>query len=343
MIFGNIFQTCVPVCCMPVCHIRHGLYAQTLHQHAGTQRDTVPVTFPVQHLEEVVITAGRPGITAGAVSNRISSSEIHRAAGSSLATLLERISGVSSLSTGTTVSKPVIHGMHGNRILIINNGARQTGQQWATDHAPEVDINESSNILVIKGADGVRYGSDALGGIIVMEQPPFALGQEHPKGRIATFYGSNGHRYAATGSLEGTLPFLRNIAWRMQGTYSNSGDRSTAHYLPQYRNQRIGAFSSASAGYDSGRLQIEGIYSHFGEQTGVMFGAQMGSEDLLAERIRLGRPVQTLLHGISLTPTKKLSTELPSEKSDTMQARQVSFTGKLPGRKTTAGRIASAG
>ena len=43
----------------------------------------VPVTFPVQHLEEVVITAGRPGITAGAVSNRISSSEIHRA-GSSL-------------------------------------------------------------------------------------------------------------------------------------------------------------------------------------------------------------------------------------------------------------------
>lgn len=183
-----------------------GLYAQTLHQHAGTQRDTVPVTFPVQHLEEVVITAGRPGITAGAVSNRISSSEIHRAAGSSLATLLERISGVSSLSTGTTVSKPVIHGMHGNRILIINNGARQTGQQWATDHAPEVDINESGNILVIKGADGVRYGSDALGGIIVTEQPPFAFGQEHPKGRIATFYGSNGHRYAATGSLEGTLP-----------------------------------------------------------------------------------------------------------------------------------------
>ena len=73
-----------------------GLYAQTLHQHAGTQRDTVPVTFPVQHLEEVVITAGRPGITAGAVSNRISSSEIHRAAGSSLATLLERIRFLSS-------------------------------------------------------------------------------------------------------------------------------------------------------------------------------------------------------------------------------------------------------
>ena len=51
-------------------------------------------------------------------------------------------------------------------------------------HAPEVDINESGNILVIKGADGVRYGSDALGGIIVMEQPlsPFGHGIS-PKGQ----------------------------------------------------------------------------------------------------------------------------------------------------------------
>lgn len=75
-----------------------------------------------------------------------------------------------------------------------------------------------------------------------------------------------------------------------------------------------------------------------------MFGAQMGSEDLLAERIRLGRPVYTdpFTRHISY-PYQKLSTELPSEKSDTMQVRQVSFTGKLPGRKTTAGRIASAG
>ena len=78
----------------------------------------------------------------------------------------------------------------------------------------------------------------------------------------------------------------------MQGTYANSGDRSTAHYLLNNTGTR-GLHFSASAGYDSGRLQIEGIYSHFGEQTGVMFGAQMGSEDLLAERIRLGRPVYT--------------------------------------------------
>lgn len=129
----------------------------------------------------------------------------------------------------------------------------------------------------------------------------------------------------------------------MQGTYSNSGDRSTAHYLLNNTGTR-GLHFSASAGYDSGRLQIEGIYSHFGEQTGVMFGAQMGSEDLLAERIRLGRPVYTdpFTRHISY-PYQKVVHRTAIGKSDTMQVRQVSFTGKLPGRKTTAGRIASAG
>ena len=51
--------------------------------------------------------------------------------------LLEQVSGVSSISTGTAIVKPVIQGMYGNRILIINNGTRQTGQQWGkiTSHA----------------------------------------------------------------------------------------------------------------------------------------------------------------------------------------------------------------
>ena len=65
-------------------------------------------------------------VSPNVVSRRLSSPEIRNALGTSLATLLERVSGVSSISTGTTVSKPVIQGMYGNRILIIHNGARQT-------------------------------------------------------------------------------------------------------------------------------------------------------------------------------------------------------------------------
>ena len=89
-----------------------------------------------------------------------------------------------------------------------------------------------------------------------------------------------------------SFPFLRDIAWRVQGTCSNSGDRSTANYLLNNTGTRE-LHTSASLGYDHGRLRIEGFYSRFYNRMGVMLSAQMGSEDLLAERIRLGRPLHT--------------------------------------------------
>ena len=59
--------------------------------------------------------------------------------GQSLGEALKQISGVTTLQTGSSIAKPVIHGMHSNRVLIMNNGVRQEGQQWGSEHAPEID------------------------------------------------------------------------------------------------------------------------------------------------------------------------------------------------------------
>lgn len=111
---------------------------------------TVYLYPEIKILEEVIITGECSGVTRNTVSNNLTSFAINRALGTSLTSLLEQVSGVSSISTGTTVAKPVIQGMYGNRILIINNGSRQTGQQWGVDHAPEVDMNGNASIRVIK-------------------------------------------------------------------------------------------------------------------------------------------------------------------------------------------------
>ena len=112
-----------------------------------------------KRLDEVVVRGTKSSVSLNSVSSTINSQAIQGAMGKSLASLLENVSGVSSIQTGTSTAKPVIHGMYGNRILMINNGARQTGQQWGLDHAPEIDKNNSANIKVIKGAESVRYGS----------------------------------------------------------------------------------------------------------------------------------------------------------------------------------------
>lgn len=244
-----------------------------------------------QNIGEIVVTGIRQQASINSVSNKIDESLIDRSMGKSLASILEHVSGVSSIQTGTTVAKPVINGMYGNRILIVNNGARQTGQQWGVDHAPEIDQNSSGSIEVIKGAESVRYGSEALGGIIVMNQKALPYGQTALSGHLRTLYGNNGKRYSVVAQAEGTMPFSKNLAWRLQGTYANSGDQSTAKYVLNNTGYRENDFS-ASLGYKLNALKLEGYYSMYNLKLGVLNSAQLGSEDLLKERIALGQPTE---------------------------------------------------
>ena len=244
-----------------------------------------------QNIGEIVVTGVRQQASINSVSNKIDESLIDRSMGKSLASILEHVSGVSSIQTGTTVAKPVINGMYGNRILIVNNGARQTGQQWGADHAPEIDQNSSGSIEVIKGAESVRYGSEALGGIIVMNQKALPYGQTAPSGHLRTLYGSNGKRYSVVAQAEGTMPFSKNLAWRLQGTYANSGDQSTAKYVLNNTGYREHDFS-VSLGCKLNALKLEGYYSMYNLKLGVLNSAQLGSEDLLKERIALGQPAE---------------------------------------------------
>ncbi|MFQ9996771.1 MAG: TonB-dependent receptor plug domain-containing protein, partial [Hoylesella buccalis] len=130
--------------------------------------------IPRQHLKdtitlgEVVVKSKRQLVTPNSVSATLTHDDIARAAGKSLASMLENVSGVSMLQTGSNVAKPVIHGMYGNRILVVSRGARLTGQQWGIDHAPEIDKNAFNDVVVVKGSESVRYGAEALGGIILM-------------------------------------------------------------------------------------------------------------------------------------------------------------------------------
>lgn len=244
-----------------------------------------------QNIGEIVVTGVRQQASINSVSNKIDESLIDRSMGKSLASILEHVSGVSSIQTGTTVAKPVINGMYGNRILIVNNGARQTGQQWGVDHAPEIDQNSSGSIEVIKGAESVRYGSEALGGIIVMNQKALPYDQTALSGHLRTLYGNNGKRYSVVAQAEGTMPFSKNLAWRLQGTYANSGDQSTAKYVLNNTGYREHDFS-ASLGYKLNALKLEGYYSMYNLKLGVLNSAQLGSEDLLKERIALGQPAE---------------------------------------------------
>jgi iron complex outermembrane recepter protein len=96
----------------------------------------------------------------------------------SLGAILSDIPGVNNLSTGSQAGKPVIRGMNGERVKILSNGAATDFQTYGIRHISNTDPFLTNTIEVIRGAQGVLYGSDALGGVVNILSPELLYAKE---------------------------------------------------------------------------------------------------------------------------------------------------------------------
>lgn len=237
------------------------------------------------------------------VSVAIDKPKLQQKSGEELAKVLTTVAGVSMIQTGATIAKPVIHGLHSNRILILNNEVRQEGQQWGADHAPEIDPAVADKITVIKGADAVRYGSDALGGVVVIapNQLPYGDGLH---GQLSPSFASNGRKSAITLKLESGLPGLLHWAWRVQGTLKRSGDIHTADYMLNNTAAAEANFSAAiGMRQEAGSAEL--FYSRYENESGVFYGSHIGNLDDLLARFEIGRPLTTYPFSYSIEAPKQ--------------------------------------
>ncbi len=74
--------------------------------------------------------------------------------------------GISALSTGPALAKPIIRGLGYNRVLVMHDGVRQEGQQWGDEHGVEIDPFGVQTAEIVKGPASLMYGSDALAGVV---------------------------------------------------------------------------------------------------------------------------------------------------------------------------------
>jgi iron complex outermembrane receptor protein len=156
-------------------------------------------------LGEVTATGQRAHDTPLMQQSSVELRELALTRGQTLAEALQRVPGLRTIQTGPSIVKPVIHGMHSNRVLIYNAGVRQEGQQWGSEHAPEVDPFVASRLTVVKGAASVMYGSDAVGGVIIVE--PDALDYRPGlRGRVESVLMSNNGLGALSATAEGARP-----------------------------------------------------------------------------------------------------------------------------------------
>jgi len=87
---------------------------------------------------------------------------------------LATIPGVSQVSTGTSIGKPVIRGLSGNRVLVYSQGVRLENQQFGEEHGLGLNDSGIESVEVIKGPASLLYGSDAIGGVLYFNPEKFA-------------------------------------------------------------------------------------------------------------------------------------------------------------------------
>ena len=120
--------------------------------------------------------------------------------------------GISQITTGSGISKPVIRGLGYNRIVTVNDGVRQEGQQWGDEHGIEIDAQSVNQVEVLKGPASLMYGSDAMAGVIIFHTDP-TLAKNDIKASATSEYQTN------NGLFDYSLDFAGNkkgIVWNLR-------------------------------------------------------------------------------------------------------------------------------
>lgn len=134
-------------------------------------------------LNEMVVT----GVTGDTKLKRstapisvVSGDELRHRASTNLVDALSRQPGVSQITTGGGISKPIIRGLGYNRIIVMDEGVRQEGQQWGDEHGVEIDANNVGSVEILKGPASLMYGSDAMAGVLILRpMPTMMVGKHH--------------------------------------------------------------------------------------------------------------------------------------------------------------------
>ena len=218
-------------------------------------------------LQGAVVRGQRVAAPAPQATATLSGQALQATRGQTLGEALLKVSGVAAIQTGPSVFKPMIHGLHSNRVALFNNGVRQEGQQWGQEHGPEIDPFVAANLTVVKGAAAVRYGADAIGGVVLTA--PAALPDTAGLSGEAHLVGaSNNGLGAASVTLQGSARRVPGLAGRAVGTVRRAGLAAT----PDYRiaNSALAEYSFAgTVGYQRERWGTELFFSQYNAQLGL--------------------------------------------------------------------------
>ncbi len=265
---------------------------QTQSFYIKITNDTT-IVFNLEHhsnmLEQVVVNGKLSKAGIGLNQYVISGEALQNMHGKDVAQIASYIPGVSVLKNGSSLNKPIINGLYGNRVSILNQGIPQEGQQWGNDHAPEIDAFTAQNISVVKGSAAVRYGTNAMAGVLILESQAIK-NDPHPHGQFLSLYNTNGRGFVTNAVTEQSTKLFN---YRLIATLKKSGDQHTSNYfLTNTGSNEINLATLFTNDHNS-KWYRSLFVSNFNSNIGILRGAHIGNLTDLKESLTRETPFYT--------------------------------------------------
>ena len=223
--------------------------AQENHKHHYSHEhpdDSTDVFFRHLKLNELTVT-GVTGDTklkhSTAPISIVSGKELRQTTSTNIIDAIAHQPGVSQITTGSGISKPIIRGLGYNRIIVMNEGIRQEGQQWGDEHGIEIDPQNVNSVEILKGPASLMYGSDAMAGVLILHGSPIQPEGEM-KASVSTEYQTN----------NGLFDYSLNFAGNQKGFVWDA--RFSDKYAHAYKNKYDGYVPGSQFSERAGRLMI---------------------------------------------------------------------------------------
>lgn len=212
------------------------------------------------HLEEVIIST---------LYNKIQSQNVMKVEHASLKKLKENgatslidgiatITGVSQISTGNSIGKPVLRGLSGNRVLVYSQGIRLENQQFGEEHGLGLNASGIESVEVIKGPASLLYGSDALGGVVYFNPEKYASFQE----KSADFEQKYFTNTAGTSTTFGFKASPSNFKFLVRGNYTSHADYKVPSEDRITNTRFIEKDFKSGIGYSNSKISTDFRYNY---------------------------------------------------------------------------------
>ena len=263
---------------------------QTVDTGAGQPLE-VKLTVAATEIGQVVVT----GVSQATELRRspvptavVDRTRLNQTSASNIIDAIAHTPGVSQITTGAAISKPVVRGLSSNRVVTLNNGAKQEGQQWGDEHGIEIDEFSIDRAEIIKGPGSLLYGSDALAGVINFVAPdPVAEGRI--KGLATASYQTNNHQQGYSVQNAGNL---NGLNWLVRGTRKVAGAYRNRHDDRVYNSGFNELDANGYVGLNKSWGYSHLTFSTFNQRVGLTEGArdEQGrfTKDVPAGRDRAG-------------------------------------------------------